>query len=124
MGLTTWKNSPKGRVITPDVKVAKNYLQEKEIKKLERTVSAFFDYIENLIENRQTFTMAEFAESVNKFLSFNEYRILDGKGQVSMKQAERKALAEYEKFNKTQKIESDFEKETKRILQKSNSKKK
>ena len=118
MGLITWKNAPKGRVLISDVKVAKNYLSEKEIKKLERTVSAFFDYIENLIENYQTFTMAEFAESVNKFLSFNEFRILDGKGKISMRQAEKKALKEYNKFNKSQKIESDFEKEMKKILKK------
>ncbi|MBU1934607.1 virulence RhuM family protein, partial [Patescibacteria group bacterium] len=118
MGLTTWKNSPKGRVLSSDIKVAKNYLAEKNIKKLERTVSAFFDYIENLIENHQAFSMAEFAESVNKFLSFNEFRILGGKGRISMKKAEKKALSEYEKFNKTQKIESDFEKEVKKMLKK------
>lgn len=116
MGLTNWKNGPEGRVISTDVTVAKNYLSEKDIKKLERTISAFFDYIENLIENRETFTMAEFAESVNKFLSFNEYRILDDKWQISKAQAEKKALAEYSEFNKTQKIESDFEKEMKKIL--------
>lgn len=118
MGLTNWKNGPEGRVISTDVTVAKNYLSEKEIKKLERTISAFFDYIENLIENRETFTMAEFAESVNKFLTFNEYRILDGRWQISKSQAEKKALAEYTEFNKTQKIESDFEKEMKKMLKK------
>ena len=116
MWLTHWKNGPEGRVISTDVVVAKNYLEEKDIKKLERTISAFFDYIENLIENRETFTMAEFAESVNKFLSFNEYRILDGKWQISKSEAEKKALAEYAEFNKTQKIDSDFEKEMKKIL--------
>lgn len=118
MGLTNWKNGPEGRVLSSDVIIAKNYLSEKEIKKLERTISAFFDYIENLIENRETFTMAEFAESVNKFLSFNEYRILDSKWQISKTEAEKKALAEYAEFNKTQKIESDFEKEMKKILKK------
>jgi len=118
MGLTTWKNSPDGRVIASDVKVAKNYLEEKEIKKLERTVSGFFDYIENLIENRQSFTMAEFAESVDKFLNFNEYRVLEGKGRISREQAEKKALEEYEAFNKTQKIDSDFEKKVKKMLNK------
>lgn len=116
MGLTNWKNGPEWRVISTDVTVAKNYLSEKDIKKLERTISAFFDYIENLIENRETFTMAEFASSVDNFLSFNEYRILDGKWQISKSQAEKKALAEYNEFNKTQKIESDFEKEMKKIL--------
>ena len=118
MGLTTWKNSPADRILTSDVTVAKNYLSEKEIKKLERTVSGFFDYIENLIENRQAFTMKEFASSVDKFLGFNEYRILENKGKVSMKQAERKALAEYKEFNKSQRIESDFDRETRKLLKK------
>ncbi|MDD4352064.1 MAG: virulence RhuM family protein [Candidatus Gracilibacteria bacterium] len=116
MGLSTWKKSSKDRILSSDVKVAKNYLSAKEIKKLERTISSFFDYIENLIEKRHAFTMEEFAESVNKFLDFNEYRILDGKGKISMSQAEKKALKEYQEFNKTQKIESDFEKEVKKML--------
>ena len=116
MGLSTWKNAPQGRILSSDVTVAKNYLQEKEIKKLERTVSGFFDYIENLIENYQSFTMEKFAESVNKFLSFNEYKILDDKGKISKQQADQKALSEYEEFNKTQTIESDFEKEMKNVL--------
>ena len=97
--------------------MAKNYLEEKEIRRLERTVTGFFDYIENLIENNQTFTMVEFARSVDKFLSFNEYKILDGKGQLSKERADKKALAEYQEFNKTQKIESDFEKEVKKLLE-------
>src|SRR3989339_1535961 len=118
MGLTTWKNSPKGRILPADVVIAKNYLPEKEIRKLERTISGFFDYIENLIENKQTFTMAEFAESVNKFLSFNEYKILGDKGKISHAQAESKALAEYANFNKTQSIESDFDREVKKLLKK------
>lgn len=116
MGLTTWKNSPKDRVLASDVVVAKNYLTEKKIKRLERTISGFFDYIENLIENRQSFTMTEFAESVNKFLSFNEYKVLKNKGKLSKSQADKKALGEYKKFNKTQPIESDFEREMKKFL--------
>jgi len=115
MGLSTWKNAPKGRIIKSDTHIAKNYLPEKEIKRLERTVSGFFDYIENIIENRTTFTMAAFAESVNKFLSFNEYKILEGKGSISAKQAKSKASKEYDRFNKTQKIESDFDKEIKKL---------
>lgn len=116
MGLSTYKNSPDGRVLKSDTTVAKNYLSEDEIKKLERTVSAFFDYIEGIIERRHTFTMESFAESVNRFLEFNEYRILEGYGKVSRKQAEQKAFAEYETFNKQQKIESDFDREVKRLL--------
>lgn len=115
MGLTTWKNSPNGRVLKSDVIVAKNYLEEKEIKQLERTVTAYFDYIEGLIEREQTFTMSQLAESVNKFLNFNDYKILDGKGKISKIQADKKAIAAYEVFNKTQKIISDFDKEIKKL---------
>lgn len=118
MGMSTYKNAPDGRVLKSDAVVAKNYLSEDEIKKLERAVSAFFDYIEGIIERRNTFTMESFAESVNKFLEFNEYRILEGYGRVSRKQAEQIAHAEYEKFNKRQPIESDFDQEVKKLLKK------
>lgn len=117
MGMSTYKNAPNGRVLKSDSTVAKNYLSEIDIKKLERTVSAFFDYIEGIVERRNTFTMASFAESVDKFLAFNEYRILEGHGTVSRQQAEQKALAEYEKFNTQQRIESDFDREVKKLLQ-------
>lgn len=109
MGLQTWKNSPDGRILQSDVSVAKNYLSEEEIHSLERAVAGFFDYIEGLIERRNTFTMAEFAASVDKFLTFNEYKIIDGKGSISHAQAKQKAIAEYTEFNKTQRIESDFD---------------
>jgi len=117
MGMSTYKNAPDGRVLKSDANVAKNYLSEADIKKLERAVSAFFDYIEGIIERRNTFTMESFAESVNKFLTFNEYRILEGFGKVTRQQAEQKAFAEYEKFNKQQRIESDFDREVKKLLQ-------
>lgn len=118
MGLTTWKHSPNGRILKSDVSIAKNYLPEKEIKRLERTVSGYFDYIEDLIERENTFTMQEFAKSVNEFLSFRRYDILpDGnKGKISQKQAKTKAEKEYDVFNKTQQIESDFDKEVKKLL--------
>ena len=118
MGLTTWKHSPNGRILKSDVSVAKNYLPEKEIKRLERTVSGYFDYIEDLFESENTFTMQEFAKSVNEFLSFRRYDILpDGnKGKISQKQAKIKAEKEYDVFNKTQQIESDFDKEVKKLL--------
>ena len=116
MGMTTYKNAPSGRVLKSDTTVAKNYLSEDEIKKLERAVSSFFDYIEGIIERRNTFTMEAFAESVNKFLAFNEYQVLEGYGSVSRKVAEQKAHAEYEQFNKQQKIESDFDREIKKLL--------
>jgi hypothetical protein len=115
MGLTTWKNAPDGRIIKTDVIVAKNYLQEKEISQLERTVSGYFDYIEGLIERENTFTMELLADSVNKFLTFNEYKILEGKGGISKLQADKKAIKEYDEFNKTQKIISDFDKEVKKL---------
>ena len=117
MGMSTYKNAPDGRVLKSDAAVAKNYLSEADIKKLERAVAAFFDYIEGIIERRNTFTMEGFAESVNNFLAFNEYRILEGYGTVSRQQAEQKAFAEYEKFNKQQRIEYDFDREVKKLLQ-------
>jgi len=116
MGLTTWKNSPNGRVLKSDTTVAKNYLQEDEIKKLERTIGAYFDYIEGIIENRQELSMQDVSESVNKFLEFNEFQVIEGKGNTSHSQAKEKASKEYEEFNKIQKIESDFDKEMKKLL--------
>ena len=115
MGLTTWKHSPDGRILKSDVMVAKNYLQEQEIRRLERAVTGYFDYIEDLVERENTFTMEEFAASVNEFLSFRKYQILTDRGKVSRIQAERKAGKEYEQFNKTQKIESDFDKVVKKL---------
>ena len=117
MGLTTWKNAPEGRILKSDVTVAKNYLDEKQIRQLERTVSGYFDYIEDLIERENTFTMEQFASSINKFLSFREYKILEGKGRISRKAAEDKAKAEYDVFNRTQRITSDFDFEVKRLLE-------
>ncbi len=118
MGLSTWKNAPDGRILKSDVIVAKNYLSEKEIKKLERTVSAFFDYIEDVIEDENTFTMEEFASSVNAFLEFRRYDILEGKDKVSMKLADEKAKNEYDIFNKFQKIDSDFDKQLRESISK------
>lgn len=110
MGLTTWKNSPDGRILKSDVSIAKNYLDEQQIRRLERTVSGYFDYIEDLIERENTFTMEEFANSINEFLTFRKYKILPDRGSVSAAQAKKKAELEYDKFNKTQKISSDFDK--------------
>lgn len=109
MGLTTWKNAPEGRVLKSDVAVAKNYLSEKEIRQLERAVTGYFDYIEDLIERENTFDMKEFAASVNEFLAFRRYEILPDNGKVSRQQALEKAYTEYDAFNKTQKITSDFD---------------
>lgn len=115
MGLNTWKNAPKGRILKSDVSVAKNYLSLEQIRKLERAVSGYFDYIEDLIERENTFTMQEFAKSVNEFLAFRKYDILQDKGKISHQKALEKAHSEYEIFNKTQKIESDFDKSVKRL---------
>ncbi len=112
MGLTTWKNAPDGRILKSDVTIAKNYLLPDEIRRLERAVSGYFDYIEDLIERENTFTMEQFVTSVNEFLAFRKYDVLPdrNKGRISRKQADEKAEAEYEEFNKHQKIESDFDK--------------
>jgi hypothetical protein len=115
MGLTTWKNAPEGRILKSDVTVAKNYLPEKDIRRLERAVTGFFDYIEDLIESENAFTMEDFAKSVNEFLAFRRFQILEGKGRISKQQADNKAGAEYDIFNKTQKIVSDFDKAVKAI---------
>ena len=116
MGLTTWKNAPDGRVLKSDVSIAKNYLQEKEIRQLERAVTGFFDYIEDLIERENTFNMAQFSTSVNEFLAFRRYQILPDKGKISAAQAKKKAEEEYDIFNKTQRIDSDFDKEVRGLL--------
>lgn len=116
MGLTTWKNSPKGRILKSDVSIAKNYLDEKQIRQLERTVTSYFDYIENQIERQNPFTMEQFAASVNKFLTFNDYKILPDKGRISAAQAKAKAESEYDIFNRTQRIDSDFDKEVRDML--------
>ena len=116
MGLTTWKNAPDGRVLKSDVSIAKNFLQEKEIRQLERAVTGFFDYIEDLIERENTFNMSQFSASVNEFLTFRKYQILPDKGNISAAQAKKKAEEEYDIFNKTQRIDSDFDKEVRGLL--------
>lgn len=117
MGLTSWKHSPEGRILKSDTKVAKNYLSEKEIHQLERLVSGYFDYIEDLIERENTFTMEQFSASVNEFISFRRYQILPNKGSVSKLMADKKAETEYDIFNKTQHINSDFDKEVRKMLE-------
>lgn len=116
MGLTTWKNAPDGRILKSDTVVAKNYLDERQIRRLERTVSGYFDYIEDLIERENTFTMEEFARSINEFLSFRRYQILPDKGRVSHKMAVEKASQEYDVFNRTQRITSDFDREVEKLI--------
>ena len=117
MGLQTWKYAPNGRILKSDVATSKNYLSEKEIRQLERAVTGYFDYIEDLIERENTFTMEEFSASVNEFLHFRRYDILSDKGSISMDMAKSKAEQEYDIFNKTQKIDSDFDKFSRKILE-------
>lgn len=121
MGLRTWKNAPEGRILKSDVTVAKNYLPETEIRRLERAVTGYFDYIEDLIERENAFSMKEFAESINEFLAFRKYQILTDKGSIGKQQADEKAHKEYDEFNKHQKIISDFDKEVKRLIKKGDS---
>lgn len=116
MGLTTWKNAPDGRILKSDVSIAKNYLQEKEIRQLERTVAGYFDYIEDLIERENTFNMEQFAASINEFLTFRRYQTLPDKGKISAAQAKKKAEDEYALFDPTQQIDSDFDKEVRKML--------
>ena len=116
MGMTTWKNAPDGRILKSDVSIAKNYLQEKEIRQLERTVAGYFDYIEDLIERENTFNMEQFAASVNEFLTFRRYQILPDRGRISAAQAKKKAEDEYTLFDPTQQIDSDFDKEVRKML--------
>ena len=118
MGLATWKYAPDGRILKSDVSIAKNYLQEKEIRQLERAVTGYFDYIEDLIERENTFNMEQFSASVNEFLAFRRYQILPDKGKISAAQAKKKAEDEYDIFNKTQRIDSDFDKEVRGLLDK------
>lgn len=118
MGLTTWKGMPDKRIIQSDVTVAKNYLSEKEIKRLERLVAGYFDYVEDIIEDENTFTMEQFSASINEFLSFRKYKILGTLGSISKSEADRKAIDEYKAFNKTQKIVSDFDKEIQKLIEK------
>ena len=122
MGLQTWKNAPDGRVLLSDTKVAKNYLPEVEIRRLERAVSGYFDYIEDLIERENAFSMEQFAASVNEFLTFRRYALLPDKGKISREMADKKAEEEYRQFNPTQRINSDFDKEVKGLLGKEASK--
>ncbi len=122
MGLTTYKNSPDGRVLKQDVTVAKNYLEEKQIRQLERAVTGYFDYIEDLIERENVLSMEQFAQSINEFLAFRKYDILQGKGRISKKDADEKARSEYDKFNRIQRIESDFDRAVKRLKNKAASK--
>jgi hypothetical protein len=117
MGLTTWKNAPKGKILKSDVSIAKNYLEENEIKGLERIVSMYLDYAENQAARQIPVKMTEWVKKLDAFLQFNEYDILNNAGRVSHEIAKTLAEQEYEKFRVKQdrSFESDFDKEVKKL---------
>jgi len=117
MGLTTWKNAPKGRVLKSDVATAKNYLIEQEIKELNRIVEQYLLYAEDMAARQIPMRMADWANRLDAFLRFNEREVLDNPGKVSADVAKRLAEQQYEQFRVKQDeaFESDFEREVKRI---------
>ncbi|MCL2824090.1 MAG: virulence RhuM family protein [Polyangiaceae bacterium] len=125
MGLTTWKNAPKGKVLKSDVTVAKNYLIESEITELNRIVSMFLDYAENLAARQMPVKMADWVLRLDAFLQFNEYEVLTNAGKVAKEVADRLADQHYKEFRVIQdrKFESDFDVEVKRIESKQPSRK-
>ena len=120
MGLKIWKNAPKGKILKSDVAVGKNYLEEAELKELNRVVGMYLDYAENQAERQISMKMEDWAQRLDAFLEFNEYDILDNAGQVSAKVAKKLAHQEYEKFRPIQdeNYVSDFEEEVKKIKEK------
>jgi len=120
MGLSTWKNAPKGKILKPDIDVAKNYLSEEELRQLNRIVTMYLDFAELQAERRVTMTMVDWVERLNGFLKFNDYEILQDAGSVSAKVAKELAETEYSKFRGIQdrEFESDFDREVKRIEKK------
>ena len=124
MGLKTWKNAPKGKILKSDVSVGKNYLDEKQISELNRIVSMYLDYAENQASRSNLMTMADWAGRLDSFLTFNEYEILNNPGEVSKDIAKRLAEVEYDKFRPIQdkQFKSDFDREVKRLQDKSKDK--
>ena len=119
MGLTTWKNAPHGKIIKPDVSIAKNYLAEKELKSLDRFVTMYLDYAEDQAERHIPMTMEDWAKKLNAFLQFNERDILDNPGKVSREVAKAFAESEFEKYRIGQDrlFESDFDRHIKKLLE-------
>ncbi len=118
MGLTTWKNAPDGKILKPDVSVAKNYLTAKELKSLDRFVTMYLDYAEDQAERNIPMTMEDWANKLNAFLQFNEREILDHPGTVSQAIAKTFAESEFEKYRIVQDrlFESDFDKMVKKLV--------
>ncbi len=126
MGLTTWKNAPKGKILRSDVTIAKNYLSENEIRNLNRIVTMYLDFAELQAERQIPMKMQEWAERLDAFLQFNQYEVLNNPGQVSAAVAKETALKEYEKFRVIQdkKFISDFDREVNKLQKKNKGRKK
>ncbi len=118
MGLTTWKNAPKGKIRKTDIAIAKNYLNEDELDLLNRIVSMYLDYAELQAKHKKIMYMNDWILKLNAFLQFNEKEILDGKGKVSQEVASKLAVEEYEKYVQEQDrlFESDFDRVAKKLL--------
>ena len=117
--MTTWKNAPHGKILKPDVSVAKNYLTEKELRLLDRVVTMYLDYAESQAERRIPMTMDDWAKKLNAFLQFNERDIHDNPGKVSQVVAKAFAESEFEKYRIMQDrlFESDFDRHIKKALE-------
>jgi hypothetical protein len=118
MGLTTWKKAPEGKIIKSDVVVAKNYLNKKEIKFLNRIVTMYLDYAENQAEKGIPMTMSDWAEKLNTFLKFNDANVLQNAGKVTAEIAKSFAESEFEKYRPIQDrlFKSDFDKTIQKFL--------
>jgi hypothetical protein len=119
MGLTTWRNAPNGKIIKPDVSIAKNYLTETELKSLDRFVTMYLDYAEDQAERNIPMTMKDWAGKLNAFLQFNEREILDNPGKVTQEIAKAFAESEFEKYRivQDQLFESDFDRHIKKVME-------
>jgi len=118
MGLTTWKNAPHGKILKPDVAIAKNYLTEKELRLLDRFVTMYLDYAEDQAERNIPMTMEDWATKLNAFLKFNNREVLDNPGKVTQEIAKAFAESEFEKYRIVQDrlFESDFDRQVKNLL--------
>ena len=118
MGLTTWKGAPDGKILKSDTLVAKNYLNEKELSRLNRLVTMFIDYAELMAEDEQLMSMQDWLNETDRFLTNNRRKVLDGKGRISREAATKKVGAIYDEFRKKQDAEyiSEFDRQTEKYL--------
>ena len=118
MGLTTWKGAPEGKILKSDTLIAKNYLNEKEVTRLNRLVTMFIDYAELMAEDEQPMSMQDWLNETDRFLTNNRRRVLDSKGHVSREAAAKKVSGIYEEFRKKQDAEyvSEFDREFEKYL--------